>query len=287
MPKFVEKYDYQEIHVEEISQIYQIVNDYNLFYKLPRQGRGDPRDEWTFLQAFYRGQSDSSWKIMPSICRDESVDESISQSGDLLFENMAYNQHYIQPTRLIDFTTDIDVSLFFACCENLDKDAAIFIWSYSPDDSQWKRTKIQCELVNVEKERISISEYAEIVFQKYPKLNEEYRYKKKSFYAELVSYLDHGFMIMQPRNPQVENVRIQRQKGCLYVCGVKVETPIDEMRTSVNAGNNILCPHEVVVPKELDGGKFLVKVIIPAELKSTMMKHLEKKGITKEYLLPD
>ena len=47
-------------------------------------------------------------------------------------------------------------------------------------------------------------------------------------------------MIMQPRNPYLENMRIQRQKGCLYVCGVKFETPIDKMRTSVNAGDNIL-----------------------------------------------
>lgn len=42
MPTFEEKYDYQEITVEELPQVYKIVNDYNLFYKLPRQGRGDP-----------------------------------------------------------------------------------------------------------------------------------------------------------------------------------------------------------------------------------------------------
>lgn len=286
MPEFIKKYDYQEISIEETSQIYKIANEYNLFYDLPRQGRGDPDDQWTYLQAFYRGQSNSSWKIIPSICRNKSVNESISECGDLLFERMAYKQHYIQGTRLIDFTTDIDVALYFACCENFDKNAAIFIWSYSPYDSKWIRTMIQCELVNIRKERISICEFAEILFLKYPKLKELYN-SKKDFYADLVSYLDHGFMIMRPRNPQVDNLRIQRQKGCLYVCGVKFETPIDEMRTSFNAGNNILCPHETVVPKELDGGKFLVKVIIPAKLKSMIMEHLEEKGITKASLLLD
>lgn len=75
-------------------------------------------------------------------------------------------------------------------------------------------------------------------------------------------------------------------KGCLYVCGVKFETPIDKMRTSVNAGNNILCPHEPEAPKELAGGDFLVKVVIPARLKNVIMKQLEEKGITKEALLP-
>jgi len=32
MSDFEEKYDYQEIMVEDISQIYQIANDYNSFY---------------------------------------------------------------------------------------------------------------------------------------------------------------------------------------------------------------------------------------------------------------
>lgn len=46
--------------------------------------------------------------------------------------------------------------------------ADIFIWSYSPYDPKWTRIKIQCELVNVKKQRISVSEYADILLQKYP-----------------------------------------------------------------------------------------------------------------------
>lgn len=69
------------------------------------------------------------------------------------------------------------------------------------------------------------------------------------------------------------------------MCGVKFETPIDKMRTSMNAGQNIFCPHDVVAPRELDGGHSLVKIIIPAELKNAIMNELKSKGITKEYLL--
>lgn len=88
--------------------------------------------------------------------------------------------------------------------------------------------------------------------------------RENEMYADLVSYLDHRFMNMQLRNPYKDNIRIQRQKGGLYVCGMKFDTPIAQMRTSVNVGDNILCPHEPEAPKELDGGKFLVKVVIPA-----------------------
>lgn len=286
MTSFAENYDYQEIKVEEINHIYKVANDYNSFYKLPRQGRGDIGDEYTYLQAFYRGQSVSSWKITPSICRNKDVDERIPERGDSLFEVMAYEQHYIQATRLIDFTTDINIALYFACCDNMDKDGAAFILSYSPYDPKWMRTKIQCELVNIQKDKLSIREFAEDLLVKYPELMENYC-EIKDFCGELVSFLDHGFMIMQPRSQQKTNIRIQRQKGCLYVCGVKFETPIDEMRTSVNAGQNIFCPHEVVVPRELDGGHSLVKIIIPAKLKNAIMNELKSKGITKEYLLPD
>lgn len=52
MTSFAENYDYQEIKVEEINHIYKVANDYNSFYKLPRQGRGDIGDEYTYLQAF-------------------------------------------------------------------------------------------------------------------------------------------------------------------------------------------------------------------------------------------
>lgn len=67
---------------------------------------------------------------------------------------------------------------------------------------------------------------------------------------------------------------------------MKLGTPIAQMRTSVNAEDNILFPHEPETPKELDGGKFWVKVVIFARLKNMIMKQLEEKGTTKESLLP-
>lgn len=79
---------------------------------------------------------------------------------------------------------------------------------------------------------------------------------------------------------------MQRQKGCLYVCGVKFKTPIEQMRISINAGNNIFYPHQVVTPEELNYGNSLVKIIIPAKLKQTVMLKLKNKGITEEFLFP-
>ena len=254
MSDFEEKYDYQEIMVEDISQIYQIANDYNSFYDLPRSGRGDPGDERTYLQAFYRGQSDSSWKITPSVCRDTSVDESISESGDLLFEVMAYNQHYIHATRLIDFTMDINVALFFACCENIEKDAAIFIWSYSPYDPKWTRIKIQCELVNVKKQRISVSEYAEILLQKYP----------ESYDAAVPEEL-------------------------VYSGGLKLTDKIEEL--GIDAGKMVLSPtrtYAPVIKVLLDKLRSQIHGMVHCSggAQTKVMHFVENKRVTKDNLFP-
>ena len=39
MSNLEEKFDYQEITVEELFQVYKIANDCNSFHKLPRQSR--------------------------------------------------------------------------------------------------------------------------------------------------------------------------------------------------------------------------------------------------------
>ena len=94
------------------------------------------------------------------------------------------------------------------------------------------------------------------------------------------------------KKEELENIsNIIKENGVVIfptetVYGVKFETPIDKMRTSRYAGDNIFCPHEVVAPKELDKGNFLVKIIIPAKIKSIIMEQLAQKGITTEYLFP-
>ena len=130
-----------------------------------------------------------------------------------------------------------------------------------------------------------ILSFAGELFGKYPELKDKYSYTD-DFYAELVSFLDHGFMMMQPEDSRRLILEYKDKKDA-YMCGVKFETPIDKMRTSMNAGQNIFCPHDVVAPRELDGGYSLVKIIIPAKFKNAIMNELKSKGITKEYLLPN
>lgn len=283
MSKFVKQHNYQEIMIDDVDEIYEIAKSYNEFYKLPRLGRGLPGDKHVYLRAFYRGQSDCKWEILPSILRKRNIEDNVTATGSLLFEKLAYKQHYETGTRLIDFTLNIDVALYFACNENMRRDGALFIWTYAPCDPEWDRTVIQSELVKLKCEEITIEDFAKKISQTYPEIRRKYD-SETALFIDLSSYMDHGFMVVQPQNPQINNLRIQRQEGSLLICGVMFKEPID--RTSMGAQGNVFYPKKVIVPHLLREGETLVKIIIQAKKKIEILKMLEDKGITKGFLFP-
>ena len=99
-----------------------------------------------------------------------------------------------------------------------------------------------------------------------------------------LTHLESESVPVQPRNPQINNLRIQRQEGSLLICGVMFKEPID--RTSMGAQGNVFYPQKVIVPHLLREGETLVKIIIPAKKKIEILKMLEDKGITKGFLFP-
>lgn len=90
----------------------------------------------------FRGQSDNSWELKPSIFRDEFMGNESSfchliklqnyeeiEKCNSEFEKLTVMQHYSVPTRLLDWTSNPLVAMFFAIEEdkNKDKDGKIFI----------------------------------------------------------------------------------------------------------------------------------------------------------------
>lgn len=96
----------------------------------------------------FRGQADFGWAVQPSIYRFSNFSrfQTVQFERFLLnskppkpspplthtefdLEWLMVSQHYGMPTRLLDWTSDILIGLYFACAgkENLDKDGALFI----------------------------------------------------------------------------------------------------------------------------------------------------------------
>ncbi len=96
---------------------------------------------------FFRGQSSSEYKLIPSIGRlfKEGQERVLIQYEIAIFEEFKRKysmftdarpkndkeflflaQHYGLPTRLLDWTYNPLIALYFACCSNFDKDGIVF-----------------------------------------------------------------------------------------------------------------------------------------------------------------
>lgn len=285
------KYEYQKIFVESLEDIYAIILEYNTFYHLPRY---PIPGETQVLRAFYRGQSDAEWNIAPSLLHakkklgeKQRIYNFVPHAEMSLFDTIAYIQHYQTETRFIDFSTNPDIAAYFACSENNNTDGAIFIYSYLSHEPQWHTTVILSELTQLDSDSmITVRSFSELILNKHPYLQKRFM-QVEDLDMEIISFLDHGFMVLPNDTNRRHNLRLYRQSGCFFVCGVQFDTELESCdRWRSRAGFNLFLPHSAVVPESLISGNSLVKLIIPKEIKKEILQKLEEKGITYDYLFP-
>jgi len=104
---------------------------------------------------WFRGQSNADWGLSPRIWRPEyedaneaemrlefeSVGAALAQPGAVADKWNWYflMQHYRAPTRLLDWTTNPLVALYFAVCDEPGQDAAVWII----DPWRWNRAHVK------------------------------------------------------------------------------------------------------------------------------------------------
>jgi len=230
---------------------------------------------------FYRGQADSSWDLLPSIERgvNEEITPYTNTKAENMFRQLACNQHYKEHcssgTRLLDFTTDLNIGLFFACSDSLNRDGALFITQYfGPYKESSKQILLMSNLPRIKENEIMSNTFvAQYISELSDKIDDG---------AALYAVIKSGCMVCPTddfRNTLNgdEYERIKKQKGAFFIFGNYVS------KQGVFGGYKIFKKINTTSSLITDP-RWSMKIIIPNALKEEILHWVNDHGITESTL---
>ncbi|MGD6893720.1 FRG domain-containing protein [Bacillus infantis] len=252
---------------------------------------------------FYRGQSNTSYNLSPSVYRGELRNKEHNIYTQILTECahefkecnlhneiLSKMQHYGVPTRLLDVTSNALVALYFACEGNYEEDGAVFVMK--PDNSYIKQYDSDAisilsslpRFTSYEKEEIlDLASNAQIEMQEHDseetiikfnnnkiikRLLHEIKKEKPAFenIIDPKDLLNNYFLL-----PRKNNARIIRQSGAFVIFGLK-DKEIDSGLQLSTFG---------------EGNSRFYKIVIKKDSKESIIKQLMVFGISKATLYPE
>ncbi|MBB6497776.1 FRG domain-containing protein [Methanococcus maripaludis] len=256
---------------------------------------------------FYRGEKNSEWKLYPSLFRKTKNKDIYDYDGkecefymslvelnhpefkkqNNIFDKVAMMQHYSIPTRLLDWTKNPLVALYFAIEEYVErkdnsdkeelKDGKIYV--YSPNNAYYSNEleiKILFEVFfngnitfieDILKLRIDGRSVEEHLHDLH---DNELWYDNDRKLLELKKLITGIHLI----RPIITNDRLRVQQGCFSVYG------------SIVDGELIQCNN--VTDYDLESSnEILATFIIPADKKKEIREELERLGIHDGTMFPE
>jgi hypothetical protein len=234
-------------------------------------------------EIIFRGQVDKSWDILPSLYRIfnnkksaglyeastyghlyKNVLSHYDQSYDPV-ERLMVAQHFEMPTRLVDWSEDILVALFFACYDpenkSIDKDGRLHLAE--------SRFFPKLETNSVELQR----------FREIPKVDEVKSYIKR--------FKNDDIYIIKPI---IKNPRMRVQEGCFMLFPWTfngTETPLLTLNQYIREQRKFIKKQNDINPKSHDN-IFIASQIIDYRYKNSILKELDLKyGISASTLFID
>lgn len=284
------------------------------------QKAGEIMDMHDSTVYWFRGHSDCNYQLIPSVFRplehgrfyNESkllkefirIHPEAREKHSNTLELLTYAQHYGLPTRLLDWTTNLLVAIYFACESNFDKDAILYLYNITDElDSTALKEATYHEFVHIDNK----GEFFRFMFNELEVLGKK---SKTAFFAsdlplsDFINLTDFDnlqslfsveirtdhilsqcwpwddiFRVSIPYKPMLVNERVKRQHGCFTIHGGKIIDGEDLMVTLAMDEDyfNMACMNH----------KRVQAIIITADLKTTLLKQLSILGINKAYLFPE
>ena len=238
----------------------------------------------------FRGNSISGFDLIPNLFyeQNQNIDEydechhiEIEHPNEFdrhhHLSELIKLQHYEAKTRLLDFTRNMLIALFFACQDNLDKDGEVFVLSIDKDEIKHHESDtvlvLSCLpfLKKEDKDKLysycllnknnKLDEYSYIHEKSVHHLYHEIRSEYPTFDFEINAndLLDVFFVAAKK-----ENERILKQNGLFAIVGLDIK----------NAKNKL-------------NQKIIKRIIIPSRYKKDILRELSYFGIKKDYVYPE
>jgi hypothetical protein len=230
----------------------------------------------------YRGQSDKEYSLMPSVFRKGLLRKEHTLIHELLlkmpegfssnsFERLIKMQHYGLPTRVMDFSTNPLIALYFACLTDQDRDGEIVVL-YDYIERYDSREVLTLATLS-EFQGAKAKDIVEFLADR----NIQYNYEAISDSSpELEKVLNRQYI---PVAAPLNNERIKRQHGVLVIfgfCG----------KGSKNIYQKGAFDLKSVVVADVGDG-IDRSIIIPLGEKKQLLWELDAIGINESFLFPE
>lgn len=267
------------------------IDNLNDFIKLIIQNKNEHfYHDIAHLQVVYRGHADANWLLLPSAFRDiedflnESIylKECIREAPDEFvhsdyLDTLVKAQHYGVPTRLLDFSLNPLVALYFACSDE-SRDGCVFVFdqiaAFYPDDFVFQL--IMHYLFKYKHGADWDKRYTAM-------LSKSLQNYESKYYLSTVSMVDE-MLQREPAIhfvfPKLTNARIRAQQGVFALFTTKLNY---RKYDNGNEYGRFQFPNEESFPHFSP----TQKIVVPKEKKNKLLIGLDCIGVNQMTLFPE